>query len=116
MLVHLVLFRPKAQLAAEHREHLVAALERAHREIAAVRRFRIGRRTLRSASYAALSPDYPFLALIEFDDEASLREYLEHPAHAQLARLFWETSDAPLAYDYEVTDASALSGWLGPDA
>lgn len=113
MLVHLVLFRPKAALAAAHRETLVAAIERAHREIGGVRRFRVGRRTMQSAGYAAMAPDYPFLALIEFDDESSLRDYLQHPAHAELAKLFWETSDAPLAYDYEVTDATALSRWLG---
>ena len=106
MIVHVVLFRPKADLAEADRASLVAAIERAHGEIAVLRRFRVGTRTLRAASYAALMPDYPFIALIEVDDERALQEYLAHPAHAQLGRLFWETSDSALAYDFRMVDAS----------
>jgi hypothetical protein len=110
MIVHVVLFRPKADLAAADRESLVGAIDRAHREIPVIRRFLVGRRTLRDASYAAAMPAYPFIALIEVDDERALQEYLAHPAHAELARWFWLTGDSPLAYDFEVADAGALAG------
>lgn len=112
MIVHVVLFRPKADLAAADRASLVGAIERAHREIAVVRRFLIGTRTLRAVSYAAQMPEYPFIALVEVDDEPALQHYLAHPAHAELGRLFWVTSDAALAYDFEMVDASAASTYL----
>jgi hypothetical protein len=106
LLVHIVLFRPKADLADADREHLVAAIERAHREIAAIRAFRVGRRVAADAGYAATVPDYPYVAVIELDDEAALAAYLSHPAHAELARLFRVTGDSPLAYDFSVEDAA----------
>jgi len=113
MIVHVVLFRPKAGLAAADRASLVAAIERAHRDIPAIRRFLVGARTSRGASYAAAMPDYPFIALVELEDESALQQYLSHPAHTDLARWFWQTSDSALAYDFEVRDASA-SAFLDP--
>lgn len=113
MLAHIVLFRPKAGLAAADRQTLVAAIERAHREISSVRRFRVGKRVLREAGYAAATPEFPFVALIELEDERALREYLAHPAHAELARLFWTTSDAALAYDFELKDAGEWAALIG---
>lgn len=119
MIVHVVLFRPKADLAAADRASLVAAIDRAHREIPVIRRFLVGKRTLREAGYAAAMPDYPFIALIEVDDDRALRDYLAHPAHTDLARWFWLTSDSPLAYDFVVTGAGTLAerpGFLEPGA
>jgi len=107
MIVHVVLFRPKGDLAAADRASLVAAIERAHRDIPVVRRFVVGKRTFRGARYADAMPEYPFIALIEVDDEPALQQYLGHPAHAELARWFWQTSDSALAYDFDMLDASA---------
>src|SRR5512138_2260362 len=112
MIVHVVLFRPKAGLAPERRAGLVGAIERAHREIPGIRRFLVGTRTARDTTYAGVMPDFPYLAQIELDDKEALRRYLEHPAHAELGQLFWETSDAALAYDYEALDASAAARLL----
>jgi hypothetical protein len=116
MIVHVVLFRPKADLAGADRASLVAAIEKAHREIPVIRRFLVGTRTLRDASYAAAMPDYPFLVLIEVEDAPGLEQYLAHPAHAELGRLFWQTSDSALAYDFQMIDASAISAFLKPEA
>jgi hypothetical protein len=112
MIVHVVLFRPKADLAAADRGSLAAAIERAHREIPVIRRFLVGVRTHRAAGYAAAMPDYPFVALIELDDEPALEQYLAHPAHAELARWFWHTGDAALAYDYALQDAAVVRSLL----
>jgi hypothetical protein len=106
VLLHIVLFRPKAGLAAADRASLVAAIERAHRDIPVIQRFQVGSRTGRDASYAAAMPDYPFVALVELENETDLRQYLSHAAHQQLARMFWETSDSALAYDFRLVDAS----------
>ena len=104
MIVHLVLFRPKSDLPDADRVGLVDAIARAHREIASIRKFTVGKRTMREASYAQVMPDYPYAALVEFDDARGLQEYLAHPAHQELGRRFWETSDSPLAYDYELLE------------
>lgn len=112
MIVHVVLFRPKADLAAADHASLAGAIERAHREIPVIHRFLVGSRTMRDAGYAAGMPDYPFIALIELDDDDALRQYLAHPAHAELARWFWQTSDAALAYDYVLHDAAAVRSLL----
>lgn len=108
MLVHVVLFRPKADLGRADRESLVAAIERAHREIPNLRSFRVGERTLRAAGYAPQMPEFPYIAVIEVTDEAALQAYLAHPAHADLAQQFWRTSDAALAFDFELVDVSDL--------
>lgn len=109
MIVHLVLFRPKPGLGAADRDALVAAIEHARREIPSIRRFAVGERTEREAAYTSQAEEFPFLALIEFDDLAALHEYLRHPAHAELGRLFWTTSEKALAYDFEMREVSVLS-------
>lgn len=106
MIAHVVLFRPRHGLDGDALEGVFAAIERAHREIEVVRRFLVGKRTLRGASYAAAMEEFPFAALIEFEDLPALQAYLAHPAHQDLGRRFWETSDAALAYDFEFFDAS----------
>jgi hypothetical protein len=103
MIVHVVLFRPRADLAAPSRNALAAAVDRARREIPSIRRFAVGERTLRDARYAREMEEFPFVALIEFDDLAALQAYLQHPAHAELGRLFWMTSEKALAYDFDLT-------------
>lgn len=116
MLLHVVLFRPKADLEARDRESLVAAIERAHREISVIRRFAVGKRVFREASYGVGLPEYPFIALVELEDERDLQQYLQHPAHAELARWFWKTSDSALAYDFALQDAEASAAFLTPES
>jgi len=80
------------------------ALESAARGIATVRRFHVGPRVTHGAAYEPLmTQDFPFAALVEFDDLAGLQSYLGHPQHERLGRLFYELQDGALAYDYEVT-------------
>jgi hypothetical protein len=106
VIAHIVLFRPRADVTSSDVEGLIAAIERAHRESRSVRRFRVGKRTLRSAPYAAGIEEFPYAALVEFDDLRGLEAYLAHPAHADLGRRFWATSEAATAYDFELFDAS----------
>jgi hypothetical protein len=102
MIVHVVLFRPKADLGAADRSALAAAIDRARREIPEIR-FAVGRRTFRETNYARDMEDFPFVALLEFDDAAALQAYLRHPVHMELSRLFWTTSDKALAYDFDLS-------------
>lgn len=102
MLLHIVLFRPKPGLSDDDREAMFAALDAAAREIPTVRRFQLGRRVTHGAGYEAMmAHDFPFAAVIEFEDLAGLQAYLRHPRHDELGRLFYSLQEAALAYDYE---------------
>jgi hypothetical protein len=82
---------------------MFAALKAAAREIPDVRRFQVGRRVTHGAAYEKVMPqDFPFAAVIEFDDLAGLQAYLRHPTHERLAALFYVLQDAALAYDYDL--------------
>jgi hypothetical protein len=103
MLLHVVLFRPKAGISAADRSAILDALNAAANEIPTVRRFRVGTRVTHGAAYETLmSQDFPFAAIIEFDDLAGLQAYLRHPTHDRLGELFYNLQEAALAYDYEV--------------
>jgi len=105
VVVHLVLFRPKPSLTDRHRQEMFDALGAAAKSIPTVRRFHVGTRLTHGAAYEGLmSHDFPFAAIIEFDDLAGLQAYLRHPQHEKLGALFYELQEAALAYDYEVKD------------
>jgi hypothetical protein len=103
VLLHIVLFRPKPGISASNRAAMFAALNAAATEIPAVRRFQVGARVTHGAAYEALMlHDFPFAAIVEFDDLAGLQAYLRHPTHERLGQLFYELQEAALAYDYEI--------------
>jgi hypothetical protein len=107
MIAHIVLFKPRGDVTDDDRRLFVDAIVRARREIPGIRRFHLGRRVLREASYAQAMPqDFAYAAVIEFDDLAALQAYLQHPAHDPMGSLFWKVSEATLVYDYEMTDAA----------
>lgn len=108
--VHVVLLRPKESLSSADRSQLLSAIEAAAREIPGVRRFRLGRRLANGPEYqAGMSRDFPYCALIEFDDERGLRNYLGHPAHLQLGAAFYRALDAASIADYDIVDATEVS-------
>lgn len=111
MLCHLVLFRPRVSLTPAERRSLIDTLESALREIPAIRGARVGTRVTLGCGYERLMrEDYPFAVILEFDDAAGLRAYLQHPAHDRLGAQLYEYADAVLIYDYEMgSDPQALS-------
>jgi hypothetical protein len=103
VVLHIVLFRPRPGISETDRAAMFAALNAAAIEIPTMRRFHVGARVMHGAAYEKLmSQDFPFAAIIEFDDLAGLRAYLGHPAHEHLGELFYKLQDAALVYDYEV--------------
>jgi hypothetical protein len=102
VLTHVVLFRPRPGLSDADAEALVAAIERAARDIPAVRRFEVGRQTATPPPYAAgAPPDLPFVAMVWVDDRAALDAYLAHPAHQALGAAFHAALGAAMIFDYE---------------
>jgi len=103
MISHVVLFRPKPDLSNADRDGLVAAFERAVREIPAVRAVRTGRRVVHGAGYEQQAPDIvDFLIVLDFDDLAGLQTYLQHPAHAELGDRFNQACSSGLIYDFDL--------------
>lgn len=105
MIAHVVLFSPRSDLTAEARHDLAATFERAVREIASIRRARVGRRLTHGRGYEALMKvDYSYAAVLEFDSVADLLAYLQHPAHDQLAARFFESFEHALMYDFDLVE------------
>jgi hypothetical protein len=102
MISHLVLFRPRATLSDSERAQLIASLQTAVSGIAAIRRATIGTRILlnRPGYETQMAEHFEYSAILEFDSEADLRAYLDHPAHVDLGRQLFTAAEAVLAYDF----------------
>jgi len=108
MIAHIVLFRPRPDLPESGRVELVSAFETAIRTIPSIRNARIGTRVLHGRPYEALmSSHYPYAAVLEFDDLAGLKAYLEHPAHERLGSTFFEVFEEALMYDFDMQEGAA---------
>ena len=108
MIVHIVLIQPRAALDRTALDRAVADLQTASREIPSIRRLRVGRRVRHGLPgyEQAMTADFAYVALIEFDDQQGLQEYLRHPSHGALSRHFATLGERTLAYDYEISDVS----------
>ena len=107
----MVLFRPKSDLSAAARQALVDALEHAVVGIPSIKRARFGKRILlnRQGYETQMAEHYEYSAIIDFENEADLRAYLDHPAHVGLGKLLFTSADAVLVYDFSIVDPSALA-------
>lgn len=102
MIAHIVLMKPRADLADAARAAFLDAFDRAVREIPTVREVSIGRRVRHGAGYEQTAPEINFVATIVFDDLDGLQTYLRHPAHQELGVRFGEVMQFAMAYDVEV--------------
>jgi len=108
MITHIVLFRPRTDLPDSGREKLAAAFATAIEAIPSIRSARIGTRVLHGRPYEALMrAHYPYAAILEFDDLAGLKAYLEHPAHERLGASFFESFEEALMYDFDMQEGAA---------
>lgn len=110
MIAHIVLFRPRATLAADQRQALVNALRGAVEGIPQIKRATIGTRILlnRPGYEAQMAEHYDYSAILEFESEADLRAYLDHPSHNDLGKLLFTSAEAVLAYDFLATSLAEL--------
>lgn len=108
MIAHVVLFRPRSDLEEGARRALADAFSAATRQIPSIRRCRVGRRLRLGHAYElTMREDYSHAVVLEFDDVAGLNAYLEHPAHAVVAELFFRSADQALMYDFELGEGEA---------
>jgi hypothetical protein len=102
MISHVVLFRPKAGLSVADRHALIEALRHAVSGIPAIKHTTVGKRILlnRPGYETEMAEHYEYSAILDFDSEAELRAYLDHPAHSQLGTLLFTSAEAVIAYDF----------------
>jgi hypothetical protein len=107
MIAHVVLFEPKATITEADRTTFLEAMKTAFREIPTVTRSLVAKRQLIGAGYEAKLGDttYSYVSVVEFEDVAGLRNYLEHALHQRLGQLFWQYCERTL-----IVDADAF--WL----
>ena len=110
MIVHIVMFQPRADLDTATRDKLLEEIATASTSIPSVRRMRLGRRTKhnRPGYEQAMTTDYDYALIVEFDDQAGLIEYLQHPAHHSIGHHFTASAERSLAYDYEMADTTEM--------
>jgi hypothetical protein len=117
MIAHVVLFTPRKTLSAEERDASILALERACLGIPQIRRVRVGRRRVLGYAYDALAPvHFEYAVMLEFESEADLDVYLNHPAHVALGHHFNHSAEVALALDFAIGDASQIRAIAGFDA
>jgi hypothetical protein len=110
VIAHIVLFQPRPDLSAADRAEFARAFENALASIPQVRRVRVGERVRLARPYDALNTrDFSHVAIIEFDSKEDLRAYLDHPAHADLGRRFYQTAEATLVYDFDVVEGEEIA-------
>lgn len=113
MVAHVVLLRIKPSLSGADREALLESMRVAFTGIPEVKRVRIGKRILIGRGYETqMAEHFEYSAIIEFDSEADLRVYLDHPQHQELGKRFFESVDAALVYDYVTVDAEQVRDLL----
>ena len=101
MIAHVVLFEPKATSNEADRENFLDAMKVAFMEIPTVERSLVAKRRLIGAGYESKIgyQTYSYVSVVEFKDVVALKEYLDHPLHQRLGRLFWENCDRTLIVD-----------------
>jgi hypothetical protein len=106
MIAHVVLLQPKPELTEAERADALETIRRSAAALTDVRRVGLGRRIRHGLpGYEQLMPqDFEFALLVEVDDLAALKRYLQAPAHVALGHLFYTATRAALAYDYEIDD------------
>jgi hypothetical protein len=108
VIVHVVMIQPRAAVDRAAIEAAVADLETASRAIPSIKRLRVGQRIRHGLPgyEQSMTADFAYVAIIEFDDQGGLQDYLRHPSHAALSRHFAALGERTLAYDYEIADLS----------
>ena len=109
MIAHVVLFQPRADLSVSDRAAFAASFERALTSIRQVRRAQVGERVNLGRFYDLQNTrHFSHVAIIEFESEADLRAYLDHPSHHELGERFYRAVEAALVFDFALTDGQRV--------
>jgi hypothetical protein len=116
VIAHIVLFQPKTTVTVDQKRSFARLLGEISRSVGSIKRAYVGRSTNTDPGYDRSFGEttYRFAAVLEFDDEAGLLEYLNHPTHRALGALFWEICEATAIVEVEALRLGDddLSGFL----
>jgi hypothetical protein len=117
VIAHVVLFRLRPDVSVADRRALIDTWAAALRDIPSIRRAHVGQRVRIGRSYEDLiKTDFPYAAILEFDDADGVRAYLDHPSHEAISTRFFAAIADTLIYDFEVEGtAEGLRGMLDAD-
>jgi hypothetical protein len=103
MIAHVVLFEPKGSTTTADRDSFLDLMRVTLQEIETVRRSFVGIRRKVGATYETKIGDYTYsyASVVEFDDEAALRSYLDHPLHVKVGQLFWQYCERTVILDVD---------------
>jgi Stress responsive A/B Barrel Domain len=109
VIVHVILYKPRTDLADDMRQQIVEGLATAATAIPSIRRLRVGKRVkhCRPGYEQAMPTDFEYAVIVEFDDVDGLTAYLAHPAHNAIGGHFTASASDSLAYDYEMVDLAS---------
>ena len=103
-LQHIVLFSFPAELDPEDDQEIRRQVASWRDEIGTMGRLRFG-----TDLTGARTRGYQYLLYTEFEDEAALAAYREHPVHQRFLAWITERECTPLAFDYPLDAAHVLS-------
>jgi Stress responsive A/B Barrel Domain len=111
MIAHIVLFNPKRGLSADDIRLFACSIQAASANIQSVQRAMIGPSRQVGATYEDIlgHKSYRFAAVMEFASIQGLKDYLVHPLHVDLGRMFWDFCESTVISDVELTDAKSLA-------
>jgi len=109
MIGHLVFFNAKPEATDDQLRSFAKAIAEACQQIPAIHRVQIGRGVTVDAGYPRLFGDktYTFAAMFEFSDTSALKQYLNHPLHHALGRMFWEICESTTVVEVELADGKS---------
>ena len=111
MISHIVLFNAKRNVSFADRQSFALQIRDVCRAISAVKNARVGRHVTVDPGYERSFGDktYEFAAILDFDKADDLIEYLQHPLHHELGRLFWVYCESTIVVEVESRDAKSDS-------
>ena len=109
-LQHIVLFSFPTNLSDEDDREMRRQVASWTTEIATMGRLRFG-----TDLTGARTRGYQYLLYSEFEDEAALAHYRDHPVHQHFVSWLAERSCTPLAFDYHLDDTTVLVLELTPE-
>jgi hypothetical protein len=111
VIAHVVLFSPRADLSPVAWRRLLDSLSVVAISVPSVRSFRVGRRVKHGLPgyEQAMLDEFEYAAIIEFDNIDGLKQYLAHPAHAELGSHFTKSAARALAYDYAIGEVAEMT-------
>jgi hypothetical protein len=105
---HIVLFNPREGLSEDEVRLFAQQLYLTMTDIPAVVRATVGRRIEVDSDERLLGDvTYKYSAVIEFIDRPGLLDYLSHPLHRELGRLFWLSCGSTVVTEVETVDAKS---------